>query len=208
LLGLPYGRVLSQWNQGTAITGSMQDDLQLIAQQLPMLADDHGDTPRTATPLCPQLSQASVRVNAAQVLGGTAPGVVCKHLQDAAADEDGSGQQGRLTKAAVRGVVSNSTDQDWFSVSVGRPGLLRVALQLPSSASGYGVNNLLAAVEIQLQDGAQLAAARPVTGSEVSLTASVEVQVAGGCTGQLLGKGCLSIGYCRCCCQGPLCVSL
>jgi hypothetical protein len=207
LLGLPYGRVLSQWNQGTAITGSLQDDLQLIAQQLPMLADEHGDTPHTATPLCQQPGQVSAGVKAARVVGVIASGAVCKQVQDTPAKEDSSGQQVHLTKAAVRGIISNSTDQDWFSVSVGRPGLLRVVLQLPSSAAGYGVNNLLAAVVIQTQDGVELAAARPVTGSEVSLAASADVQVAGGCRGHMHGTTCSEFACCKLCGWSPVCVS-
>jgi hypothetical protein len=89
-------------------------------------------------------------------------------------------QEVYMVKATARGVVSNSSDADWFHVHVGAPGRVHVKLQLPSSAdSKYGVNNLLAAVRITSSDGVQLAAAEPVAGSEVVLQATADVAAAG-----------------------------
>lgn len=171
LLGLPYGRVLSQWSKGTAITGNLQDDLQAISQQLPSLADDHGDSPATATVLCHSQYQQSA---AQQVLP---QGVVCKQLKPKQTSGAKDPEQGHLTRALVRGVISNGTDQDLFAVQVGRAGLIRVALQLPSSASGFGVNNLLAVVSIIGPEASKvLSTGQPENGSEVVLQASAQVE--------------------------------
>lgn len=171
LLGLPYGRVLSQWNKGTAITGNLQDDLQAISQQLPSLADDYGDSPAAATVLCPSQSPQSP---AKQMLP---QGLVCKQLKPKQTSGANDPQQGHLTRALVRGVISNSTDKDVFAVQVGRAGLIRVALQLPNSASGFGVNNLLATVSIMdPQDSKVLSAGQPQTGNELVLQASAQME--------------------------------
>jgi hypothetical protein len=56
---------------------------------------------------------------------------------------------------------------------------MRVTLRLPSSASGYGVNNLLASVAISAEDGTRLAAVQPNNGSEVLLQATAQLAAAG-----------------------------
>lgn len=179
LLGLPYGRVLSQWSKRTAVTGQLQDDLQLISQQLPLLADDHGNTPGTATQLCDGGGSSG---HSPLAQGGVAQRKgVCKRVRHTAAPEQGSGLEAGpeaaaetgLARAAVRGLISNSSDQDWFTLDVGRAGPVHVKLQLPSAAAGYGVNNLLAAVRVFAADGQQLAVAQPqASGSEVSMQVS------------------------------------
>lgn len=183
LLGLPYGRVLSQWSAGTAVTGALQDDLQLIAQQLPSFADDHGDGPETASPLCehtqaPVSSLSSRRSALGHIQQGPA-GVSCKHVRHKASDTGNTAEQQHMVRATVRGVISNSSDQDWFRLLVSRPGQVHVKLQLPSNAAGYGVNNLLASVVVTASDGTQLAAVKPEAGNEVLLQANADFVAAG-----------------------------
>jgi hypothetical protein len=96
-----------------------------------------------------------------------------------AADPGNTAEQQNLVRAAVRGVISNSSDQDWFRLHVSQPGQVHVKLQLPSSGSGYGVNNLLASVAITAGDGAHLAAVKPEAGNEVMLQATADVGAAG-----------------------------
>lgn len=178
LLGLPYSRVLSQWSMGTAVTGSLQDDLQLIAQQLPPLADDHGDSAVSATPLC-EATQVQGAVRSAPAMAAvTGMGMVtCRWLKPRA--QEGSGKGSYVVKATVRGVISNSSDSDWFRVHVSRTGALHLKLQLPSSAAGYGVNNLLAAVVVLASDGTELASVKPESGRETVLQAAVDIAAAG-----------------------------
>lgn len=166
------------------MTGALQDDLKLIAQQLPSLADDHGDGPETATPLCKHVQATRPRqgrnraTTAGHVSSLPAGFLACKQVRQKTVE--GSGQEGYMVRATAWGVVSNSSDADWFQVHVGRPGSVHVKLQLPSSADGkYGVNNLLAAVRITGTDGLQLAAAEPVAGSEVVLQAAAGIAAAG-----------------------------
>jgi hypothetical protein len=79
----------------------------------------------------------------------------------------------------VRGVISNSSDQDWFRLYVSQPGQVHMKLQLPSSESGYGVNNLLASIAVIAGDGTLLATVKPEAGSEVMLQATADVGAAG-----------------------------
>lgn len=171
------------------MTGALQDDLKLIAQQLPTLADDHGDGPETATPLCKhdqatRSRQGRGRATTAGHVGSLPAGLLaCKQVRQKTVEGSGQeplDQEGYMVRATAWGVVSNSSDADWFQVHVGRPGRVHVKLQLPSSADGkYGINNLLAAVRITGSDRVQLAAAEPVAGSEVVLQATAGVAAAG-----------------------------
>ena len=179
LLGLPYARALSQWSRGTAITGTLQDDLHLIALQLPSLADDHGDNPASATPLC-QRTQGVGSYGLTPTSSLAAPVGSCKLLKRGAGrSPEGMEEQGLMVRASVRGVISGSRDEDWFKIVMDRPGPMHVTLQLPSSVSGYGVNNLLASVVITAEDGMRLAAVQPNNGSEVLLQATAQLAVAG-----------------------------
>lgn len=169
LLGLPYGRVLSQWSKGTAVTGTLQDDLSLISQQLPRLADDHGDEPTTATALCQHLDVAGSEASRR--------GSSCQRVQHKQGHMAVAQQRPQRARALVRGTISDSSDQDWFKVDVSSAGLMQVKLQLPSNVLGYGINNLLAAVHIIATDGSQvLSAAKPEAGNEVMLQASTQLQ--------------------------------
>lgn len=171
------------------MTGALQDDLKLIAQQLPTLEDDHGDGPETATPLCKHIqaigsTQGRGRAATAGHVSSLPTGLLtCKQVRQQAVEGSGQRpqeQEGYMVRVTAMGVVSNGSDSDWFQVHVERPGRVHVKLQLPSSADGkYGVNNLLAAVRITGSDGVQLAAAEPVAGSEVVLQATARVEAAG-----------------------------
>lgn len=50
IMGVAYGKQVTQWSRGEYLNASLlQDDLAIIAGKLTMVADDHGDLPITAT---------------------------------------------------------------------------------------------------------------------------------------------------------------
>jgi hypothetical protein len=155
LLGQPYARTLSQWSHGLAVSGSVQDDVAAISQSgLPCVADDHGDTPATATPLCEQPQQLGAR---------------CSWQADSTA----------VASAWSSGTIGHGDDVDVFSVQAPQAGEVDVRLVLPSSRSGLGINNLLASVSVS--DGQRvLATAQPVTGAETVLEARFRLDAAAG----------------------------
>ncbi len=150
IMGNSYGKNVTQWSNGNyPDANNTQDDVAIIAGKLGYLADDHGDTPATATPL-------TVEANG-DVL-------VTNPETDAANDRPDN-----------KGVIGDRNDLDVFRVTVG-DGTMDLSIT-PAWEAFYRASRRGANLDIQarLLDavGNEIVVTDPATATDAHLVAAV-----------------------------------
>lgn len=116
IMGAGYQRNVTQWSQGEYYqANNTQDDLAILAGKLTYRADDHGNTPATATPVV-----LTGRTNIVSTTPETDP---------------------TNTQPANKGVLERPGDADWFSLVTG-PGPIRLEVTPWLMATGPRGGNL------------------------------------------------------------------
>jgi hypothetical protein len=135
LMGTGFNRQVSHWCKGEYhMANNSQDDLATIAGKISYRADDHGNTPGTATPL--------VISNGTNVVSTTPE------------------NDPQNTSPANKGVLERNTDVDVFSFVTGS-GKVRLAINPWIMASGTRGGNLDLSVELYNEAGALLLTNNP-----------------------------------------------
>lgn len=124
IMGAPYNRNVTQWSRGEYFqANNTQDDLAILAGKLTWRADDHGNTPATATPVV-----SSDRTNIVSTTPATDP---------------------TNANPVNKGVLERADAADWFSLVTGA-GPIRVEVNPWIMASGPRGGNL--DLELELYD--------------------------------------------------------
>lgn len=122
IMGTGYNRNVSQWSKGDYyLANNTQDDLAILASKLNYRADDHGQSPGTATPLV--LSDGT---NVVSTTPGTDPA---------------------NTNRVNKGILEKTDDVDWFSFVTGS-GPIWLAVRPWVMPSGTRGGNLDLALEL------------------------------------------------------------
>ena len=135
IMGTGYDRNVSQWSKGEYyLANNTEDDLAIIAGKTGYAADDHGNTPGTATPLT--------------ITSGT-------NIESTTPETDPAN-----TNRANKGILEMNTDVDVFSFSTG-DGAVSLRVDPWTMPSGTRGGNLDVLLELHDANGVLLATNNP-----------------------------------------------
>ncbi len=147
IMGAPYNRNVTQWSRGEYyLANNTQDDLAIVAGKLTGRADDHGQTPATATPVV-----LSDRTNIVSTTPATDP---------------------TNANPANKGVIERPDDADWFSLVTG-PGPIRLEVNPWLMPGGPRGGNLDLWLGLYDQRGTLLLTNNPPNSTSALLTTNL-----------------------------------